>query len=124
MKRVVLAAALLVAPIAASAADRSWSRDDVLWEIAFAAEVAVDWSQTRWMIAHPEAGLAEANPLLGRHPSRARVNAAGLIGVAAHAGVAHLMPNDGHRRWWQVFTLTIETLNVGKNFALGARFAF
>lgn len=92
-----------------------WTVDDTVREAVVLTLIAADWRQTRAFRAD---GLEEQNPILGRRPSRARVNF--LIGAAMvlHPVAARAMP----RPWRQVFqTVTVvdEAIAVGHNWALG-----
>lgn len=92
-----------------------WTTGDTVREVAVLVLIAVDWRQTRAFRAD---GLPEMNPVLGRYPSRARVNR--LIGSAmvAHPVVARLLPRPW-RQVFQVVTLAGESAAVGSNWALG-----
>ena len=58
---------LLLIPLAANA-DVTLEK-----ELAYSALHLIDWAQTRQIAAQPDKWL-ELNPLLGQHPSRAKVN--------------------------------------------------
>ncbi len=90
---------------------REWSTTDTLLEVSFVATVAIDWQQTKWILAH---NGQELNPVIGRHPSRARFNSLVLASVVGHAAVSALLP-PGWRRAWQGVTLVCELGAVGYN---------
>lgn len=108
--------------LAATLAADPWTSADTAWEAGFAALVLVDYGQTRWGL---ERGRSERNPLLGSTPDRAKLSAACLAAVVAHAGVSYLLPRDW-RRFWQAFTITAEAAAVGGNVAItgGVHFAW
>lgn len=92
-----------------------WTVADTLFEAATLGLIAADWYQTRTFRAD---GREEQNPILGRYPSRARVNA--LIGAAmlGHPIAARLLPQPW-RRIFQSATIAGEGYAVGANWAAG-----
>jgi hypothetical protein len=110
---VLVASLLLSAPDAETSYTlaRGWDAADTTLELSFVAAVAVDWQQTRWVLAHRG---HEENPLIGHHPSKARFNALVLTSVVGHAAVSAILP-PGWRRWWQGVTLVCELSAVGYN---------
>jgi hypothetical protein len=97
-------------------------------EAAFAGVVAVDWAQTRYMqrawSATTGPDFHENNPLLGRHPSIATINAAGIAGVVAHAVVTAALPAGKLRTTWQAVSLGVEASNDLWNVSIGCRITF
>ena len=99
-----------------------WSKADVGREIAFGALLAVDWTQTREIAAHPER-YSEHNPILGEHPSSSRVDAYMIAAGALHFGIANWLPDDWRARW-QWGGIIVEAGAVGNNYLLGIRAPF
>lgn len=106
--------------LSAHAAD-PWSQADKAREVVYLAIVAVDWGQTLDFQHHPE--LSEANPVLGPHPSRARINTLIPAAMLLHAAVVHYLPEQW-RAVFQYTTLSIELGAVHNNYRLGLKLAF
>ena len=85
-----LLAALLLTAGTAQAAD-PWTRQDVALQATYATLHVLDWGQTRYIADHPREHY-ERNPILGRHPSRGRVDAYFATTLALHTLVTHLLP--------------------------------
>lgn len=116
----LLGALLGVFSLSATAAD-PWSRADVTREAVYQALAVVDWGQTLDIENHP--GLYETNFILGKHPSRARINAYFLTTGALHFAATHYLP----REWRPVFqyvSIGIEVGAVSNNYKLGVKLAF
>lgn len=89
-----------------------WTRADTLWEIGFAAVVAMDYGQSRQIMP---LGRYERNPFLPRQPSPRTVGLICLGSVAGHLGVSCLLPVTWRRRW-QVTTVFLEAAAVTDNY--------
>ena len=104
-----------------------WSSADLALEGALAGLIAVDWLQTLQFTQHdcrtPElgGGCYETNPVLGRYPSRAKVNTLIPLGLAAHAAVAALIPQGPWRFLWQGTFLVLESKAVTMNAMYGVQ---
>jgi hypothetical protein len=94
---------------------RRWTWYDLTLQAAFVGVVAVDWMQTSDFRAH---GAEESNPLLGSHPSQAKVNLLFIGALAGHTLVAHLAPRP-FRTIWQVIFIPPELVAIHSNRALG-----
>lgn len=114
-------AAAASAPEEQSALDRRWSHTDTVLQLTFTAVTAYDWAQTRTFLR--EESWEESNPILGKRPSRAKVNV--LIGgaIVGHAAVAWLLPKP-FRTQWQVLFIAVEGLAVRNNHLMGVRVQF
>jgi hypothetical protein len=71
MKKALVALSLFTAVSAANA--ETWSALDKSLLVAGATLHLLDWQQTRYISAHPHQ-YVELNPIIGTHPSQARVN--------------------------------------------------
>jgi hypothetical protein len=110
-----LAAAAVAAALAVAAPARAdeWTRTDTVLELGLVALSVTDFGQTSWFLSNrPHA--YETNPLLGRHPSRARVATFGALGLASHLAVARLLPQP-YRRLWQLAGIGVEVDAVTSN---------
>lgn len=88
-----------------------WTTADTAREAALVAVAAVDVGQTRWGQEH---GHVEVNPVLGRHPSPARLRLTVLGALLGHAVVAYLLPRPW-RLVWQLVPLELDLMAVGGN---------
>ena len=94
------------------AGDRSpWTTQDTLWELGYAATVAMDCSQSRQI----ENGGYERNPLLPRHPSAKTITQLCVLNVIAHVGISYVLKTPWRRRF-QVATVVIEAGVVADNY--------
>ena len=95
---------------------REWKGTDKALEGVFLALLAADRAQT--LQASKRRDLEEANPILGLHPSKGKIN--GYFGAAAlaHMGLAHLLP-EPYRNLFQGVTIGIEQQPVRNNYKLG-----
>ena len=89
-----------------------WTRTDTLWEIGFAAVVAMDYGQSRQIVP---LGRYERNPFLPREPSPRTVGLICLGSVAGHLAVSALLPAKW-RRTWQAVTVVLEVTAVTDNY--------
>jgi hypothetical protein len=130
VKPIVLAVLLVVAP-PARALDR-WTWQDTAWESAAAGALALDWGTTldgayrrnHWHSSHGRLGWhEETNPILGRRPKAAEINAYFVSAIALHVGVAAVLPS-GWRRAWQVGTVGVEAYVVRGNVRAGLTVRF
>ncbi len=91
-------------------ADRKvWTPRDTAFEFLFAALVYVDWKQTIEFTQNPHKypDCYETNPLIGRHPTRRRVNSVVGASLLAHAFTAYILPRP-YRGWWQWVWIGVE----------------
>lgn len=118
MLRSIIVLALLIEAGAVSALDR-WTTRDTIGEALYTAAHCADWSTTaqiakwngRCFDGHC---FAESNPILGDHPSLARVNAYFALTLVAHAAVSALLPKP-YRSIWQAVSFTVEAGFAGYN---------
>jgi hypothetical protein len=108
-KLFVLIAFLLAAPSPTEARD-PWSRTDTALETTFVLLTAADWQQTRYFLTHTD--YAEANPILGEHPSLTKLDVGVGLAVVGHAAVAYLIPDSDLRHIWQMVWISVEGVAV------------
>ncbi len=106
-----LAALCLCMPCLASDTN-PWTTQDTLWELSYAAVVAMDCSQSRQIEG---SGRYERNPLLPRHPSARTITRLCILNVAAHATISYVLPRPWRRRF-QVVSVVVETGVVADNY--------
>lgn len=126
MRKILLAAVLLLAPVVALAGEQ-WSTKD-LW-LLYLAEIAmaIDHQQTRSFtkerLPNGEYRWHELNPLLGRHPSAGRINTHFAVAMVAVPLVAYYLHGDDRTTFLSII-LAFEAVNVTRNYWLGVRFSW
>ncbi len=85
------------------------------------ALIVADWSQALRIADNP-GRWAEANPLIGRHPSEGRVNTMETLYLAWN-GAALLLPKTPRRIWYVAVTL-VEVVAVAHNLSIGIAIGF
>ncbi len=88
---------------------REWKISDTLVETFFATLVYVDWKQTIEFTQNPHKypDCYETNPLLGKHPSRSKINTVIGGSLLAHIVIARSL-SQPYRGWWQFLWIGIE----------------
>ncbi len=88
---------------------RDWTVNDTLVEVLFATLVYVDWKQTLEFTQNPHKypDCFETNPLIGKYPTRSRVNMVIGGSLLAHALIARSL-SQPYRGWWQFLWIGIE----------------
>lgn len=117
-------AALLIITLAAlcgAARAQSWTDEQRTLGAMYLTAHAIDWAQTRQIIREP--GMWELNPILGRHPSRARVNAYFALTPLAGYLVLDALPSQHRTTALKVIT-TLEIATVARNHYIGVRIRF
>jgi len=85
------------------------------------ALIVADWSQALRIADNPDR-WAEANPLVGRHPSEGRVNTMETLYLLWN-GAALLLPKTPRRIWYAAVTV-VEAVAVAHNLAIGISIGF
>jgi hypothetical protein len=89
-------------------------------ELVFVGLALIDWLQTVNFTQNLDDGRHELNPILGPHPSRARVNTLIPLGIVLHVGIAYMLPKGWMRTTWQMTFIVVETITVTNNIVVGA----
>lgn len=101
----------------------SWTKTEVVMEAAYLGLLVVDWGQTL-DIADDQRYHEDVNcSLLGKRPSRGRVNAVFAIGMVAHPVIAHVLPHKW-RKAWIASGITLEAACGVNNHNLGLKVNF
>jgi len=101
-----------------------WSDRSKLWAATSAIALANDWSTTRDMTHRYNEGYHELNPILGRNPSRDRVDLHFLIAIPAVYLIADNIESDINRtRWLQLVTIVEGAVSLN-NIRIGLRWGF
>lgn len=120
-RMVLLAAAASALLLATPARAFDWTWRDTAWEGAFAVAVVMDAQLTKDAMRR---GWEEGNPLVGKHPSNAQLNAL-MVGIpVVHAAISALLPEGEWRRGWQAVTLGVEAHAVCRSYTMGLTFKF
>jgi hypothetical protein len=95
-------------------------------EFVFDAALMADMMTTADIKNHP--GLYETNPILGLHPSDAKIAAYGLTMAGLHAAITYeMVSNDVPRaiiNAWELVSIGVEAGYVARNYRLGLRVRF
>lgn len=118
--RTAITLAVLLAAVPTYALDE-WTKANTRVQVAFTVAGLADIALTDRVLRTTDS--REQNPLLGSHPTRARLWGLGLSGLLLHALVARVLP-DSTRGLWQTMGLSAE-IAVGLGNAtimVGGRF--
>ena len=107
-------------PLLASA--QEWTSKDTALELTYLVFHVADWSQTKYIVSHPE-NHRESNIILGERPSNAEINRYFILTGMLHVGIAYALP-DKWRQAFQIFTIGFEAGVVARNYNLGVRLEF
>jgi hypothetical protein len=95
-------------------------------ECVFDVALMADMMTTADIKNHP--GLYETNPILGLHPSDAKIAAYGLTMAGLHAAITYEMVSNDVPRGiitaWELVSIGVEAGYVVHNYRLGLRIKF
>lgn len=97
-----------------------WTDADKKREAVYLALHFIDYKQT---LALPNQGRPELNPILGRHPSRDRVDLWFASGAILHVLIADVLPAE-YRKMFQYLTVGAEGSVVLRNHFIGVEARF
>ncbi len=84
--------------------------------------LAIDWGQTRDIVARPDE-FYETNPFLGPHPPRSRVDAYFAGWILANCAVTRLLEGDLRKAWlWSINTIQLGVVQNNVNIGLKVNF--
>jgi hypothetical protein len=118
MERFALAFLICLPALASS----PWTPTQYVLEGAYQAALLCDWRQTSdfhktWVPVwgnRIDYGVTEVNPMLGRHPSQARINEMCALSSIGHVVVSEVLPGEW-RNIWQGVTMGLEIGFVAHN---------
>lgn len=116
MKAVILLFCLLL-PACATSFGEKWSSSDTARQLAANALLTTDWGQTLYVADHP-GKFYETNPIIGRHPSRGRVNRYFAAANILHPLISASLKPEA-REYWQYITIGLESGVVAHNINIG-----
>ncbi|MBW2610685.1 MAG: hypothetical protein JRC68_10140 [Deltaproteobacteria bacterium] len=97
-----------------------WTKTDKILEGTYLTLHCVDWLQTR---SADWDEFYETNPILGRAPSKGKVDLYFLGTGILHPIITHVLPQK-YRKYWQAVTIGMEAYTVGNNYHIGMRIGF
>ena len=113
-------ALLLLLSFNISAAE--WSKEDQQRQLIYTFVHVLDWAQTL-EIASSSGAFFEKNKILGKHPTRTKVNIYMSLTLAGHWAIAKNI-NKKHRRSFQLTSIGVIFLTVLRNQYLGLTIRF
>jgi len=98
----------------------AWTPGQFALATVTAAEIVVDWGQTRDALSR---GRRELNPVLGSHPSSARLAVYNAVVIPGMLAVGSFLP-ERWRTLWFATLFVMQTACVTRNVALGFNVRF
>ena len=95
--------------------------EDWAYQLAYTAVTCVDWRQTQTFIKDPTKW--ERNPILGKYPSRTKVDIMIGSSIVVHGLISWALPPKP-RRVWQFIWISIEADAVEHNYQGGVTISF
>jgi hypothetical protein len=120
VKRWLVALGIALMPLTVWAGD--WSQADITFEATYLTLHVVDWGQTLNIVERHEK-YHEVNPILGRHPSRDRVNTYFALAAVAHVALANWLDAPA-RTYFQIGSIALEASVIGHNYQIGLHTSF
>ncbi len=99
-----------------------WTRADYLLEGSWVALHVLNWGTTLDIADNP-GRYYETNPIMGRHPSRGKVNLYFVSTTVAHVLTSALLPKKW-REYFQVGSIAVTGGCLGWDLSLGLKIKF
>jgi len=135
---------LILAPVNSDAKDFwgrlderiGWNKEEVILEAGVLTLHGIDWLQTLKISRNPDRYYEKINRLMGKYPSKGRINTVMGITAVMKVVAVHLLPRDHRfsifgkrvrikpRRIVQCTFIGISGYNVGRNYSIGLKFGF
>lgn len=112
---------VLAMMISSTAFATSWSYEEKWMLLGVSVLHITDWRQTQMIVKNPDR-FYETNRMLGKQPSMSEVNRHFLMSGILLGTIAHLVPE--WRKPLLMTYITVQTINVSKNFHIGLRVEF
>jgi hypothetical protein len=122
LERLAAGCLLVAAASAAQAQSSAWTALDYSLAGGAATMMALDWAQTRYASRYPSR-YSERNPVMGEHPSTAKVDQYFAIASLLMAGVTYILPRT-ERRLFLSGVIVVETSAVVNNYQIGIKLDF
>lgn len=101
-----------------------WTKMEIGMEAVYVAAHIIDWGQTLDIADNPDIYWEEVNcPMLGKHPSRGRVNKVFAAGLILQPIIAHVLPHD-LRKLWILSGIALEVSCIHGNQSIGLNVRF
>jgi len=94
-----------------------WNKSDTIREVGWQIIHFIDWKQTLYIADNPDE-YYEINPILGKHPSKGKINGYMIISSISHAGISYLLPPK-YREIFQYISIGVSSVAVISNFNVG-----
>lgn len=111
--RIILVSLLFCTSVSAG----DWSKEDQQRQLLFTVLHIADWNQTLQTVDNPN--YYEQNGIIGRNPSRSRVNSVMAIFLVGHWFIAKYLTTGKNRKKFQWITISIKGLVVRHNRQIG-----
>lgn len=132
MKKLILLL-VFIPSIANAKYFEDFSTQDWVLQGVFTGVVYIDWRQTRDFIKKEEVSVSyegnykvtrkktyfEINPLLGKNPSKQKIDNMIALGVLSHWFISWMLPQELWRTNWQYGTLSFEVIAINRNHENG-----
>jgi hypothetical protein len=122
LKQLAAGCLLFVATGTAQAQAPTWTRLDYSLAVGAATLMALDWGQTRYAARNPSR-YSERNPMMGDHPSTARVDQYFALASLLMVGATYILPRS-ERRVFLSGVIVVETSAVVSNYRIGVKVDF
>lgn len=101
----------------------NWSAHDTVAQSIYYVAHAADWGTTLDIAPRRGEGYYETNPVLGTHPSRARVNTHFAVTGLLHMAISCVL-SPKYRTVWQYTTIAVEVGYASNNLKIGLNLNF
>lgn len=98
-----------------------WTKEQKVMQGASIVLRTMDWGTTLDMVDRPE--YYEANPVLGKHPSKGNINTYFAASMLLNYVLADYLPSKT-RTYWLGLNIAISAVCVGNNYNIGLRMNF
>lgn len=116
----LLPIALLFYSLASNAGE--WDKIDYSLLGIASAGIVIDWSQTRYIVKHPQT-YYETNPILGNYPSMKAVNRFFAKQLMLNGIAASVLPDPFRKLWLsQEIVMRFHTVKHNKSIGIGFNF--
>jgi hypothetical protein len=122
LKRLAAGVLLVAVAAVAQAQAPAWTALDYSLAGGAATMMALDWAQTRYAARHPSR-YSERNPIMGEHPSTAKVDQYFALASLLTVGLTYVLPRR-ERRLFLTGVLVVETSAVVSNYQIGIKAEF
>ena len=99
-----------------------WRKGEIGLQALSTSLQIIDWGQTLDIADKPDR-YWELNPIVGKHPSRGRVNTYFALSIVSNIVTSHFLPSDW-RYAWLTSRIVISGYFVNNNYGIGLRVNF